>query len=55
MAVIINPLGHTIEAVRCSLAVLQIKFDCDGSTDDSTEGGIVETMDGICVGRVFPE
>jgi len=55
MAVIINPLGHTIEAVRCSLALLQKRVDCDGSIDDSTEGGIVGIMDGICVGKVFPE
>jgi hypothetical protein len=56
MAVIINPLEHVIDAVRCSVAVLQTKVDCDGSSDDDvTEGTGDGIMDGICVGRVFPE
>jgi hypothetical protein len=55
MAVIINPLEHAIEAVPRSLALLQIKVDCDGSIDDITEGTIDGIMDGIRVGRVFPE
>ena len=56
MAVIINPLEHVIEAVPCSLAVLQMKVDCDGSSDDDvTEGAGDGIMDGICVGKVFPE
>ena len=56
MAVIINPLEHVIEAVPRSLAVLQMKVDCDGSSDDDVTEGIRDgIMDGICIGKVFPE